>query len=436
MCLVGIVVVCGLVVMAPTAPAEAATDCTATLCVLAPTALDALDIKQGTLRVTGSILVNSTNSEAAKIGTDAVATATGTIGGPAAPAGFVRGGTAAFSPTPTNQPAGTDPFAALAQCPSATACPATPATPYPNVTVTNTTQTINPGVYRNITVSAGGRLTLNPGTYVVTTAFSATGASTQVTGTGVTIYLACSTYPTPCATPTAGASYTASVTSTVTLNAPTSGAYAGLSVFSDRKNTATIGTGTNATTTAGGVYAVAGALIVTGSTVTLTRAVVGLVGVVNNNGISGLLSIAPAGALSITVPATASLGSIAPGGTLSGALGAVTVSDGRGLPTASWTATVSTTTFTTGGATTAETIAKSVVSYWSGPATSTAGAGTFTPGQLTAANAQALSVTRTAFTLSGGTGNTSATWNPTLVIHVPAQAVGGTYTGTVTHSVA
>ena len=32
-------------------------------------------------------------------------------------------------------------------------------------------------------------------------------------------------------------------------------------------------------------------------------------------------------------------------------------------------------------------------------------------------------------------GNNTASWNPTVAVHVPAQAVGGTYDGTLTQSV-
>jgi hypothetical protein len=32
-------------------------------------------------------------------------------------------------------------------------------------------------------------------------------------------------------------------------------------------------------------------------------------------------------------------------------------------------------------------------------------------------------------------GDNTASWNPTVAINVPASAVGGTYTGTLTHSV-
>ncbi len=142
------------------------------------------------------------------------------------------------------------------------------------------------------------------------------------------------------------------------------------------------------------------------------------------------------GALSITAPATASLGSSAPGANLSGQLGNVTVTDARANLVASWTATVSTTDFTTGGGTASETIGKANVSYWSGGTTAHTGTAVFTPGQATAATAVALSSPQTAFTATAGVGNNSATWDPTLIIAVPAAAVAGTYTGTVTHSVA
>jgi hypothetical protein len=142
------------------------------------------------------------------------------------------------------------------------------------------------------------------------------------------------------------------------------------------------------------------------------------------------------GALAITVPATANLGSGNPGGSISAQLGSVSVTDTRALLTAAWTTSATSSSFTTGGATTAETIANSAISYWSGPATATTGTGTFTPGQANVGAAQALGSSRTAFALSAGVGNNSATWNPTIVVAVPAAAVGGTYTGTITHSVA
>ncbi|MEV8100387.1 hypothetical protein [Kitasatospora sp. NPDC085879] len=162
--------------------------------------------------------------------------------------------------------------------------------------------------------------------------------------------------------------------------------------------------------------------------------------------IAGVASAAPGdtavtfsvsgGALSITVPGSAGLGSVLPGNSVSGQLGNVTVTDSRALLTASWTASVVSTSFTTGAGTAPETIPASAVSYWSGTATSTSGQGTFTPGQATVGQAQSLSASRTAYTLTSGVGNNSATWNPTLIVVIPSGAVNGAYTGTVTHSIA
>jgi hypothetical protein len=137
--------------------------------------------------------------------------------------------------------------------------------------------------------------------------------------------------------------------------------------------------------------------------------------------------------LSITVPASVSLGSGAPAGTISGQLGPVRV-DASGVD--SWTVTVSVTEFTTGGGSPSETIANNRLTYWSGPATVKTGAGTAVPGQATAAQAQGLSSSRTAFSLQSGAAVTAVTWDPILIVSVPAFAVSGNYTGTVTHSVA
>lgn len=141
--------------------------------------------------------------------------------------------------------------------------------------------------------------------------------------------------------------------------------------------------------------------------------------------------------LSVSVPASANLGSAAPGNTLSAALGQVTVSDQRLISNGGWTATVSATSFTTGGRSQAETITSVSLSYWSGPTTASSGTATLTPGQPTAAAAQSLSSSVTAFTSSAGNGHiTSASWNPAVNVAIPTAAVAGTYTGTITTSVA
>ena len=149
------------------------------------------------------------------------------------------------------------------------------------------------------------------------------------------------------------------------------------------------------------------------------------------------LTVTAAGGLTVTVPdGPVSIPSGTPGNSTSGQLGSITASDQRATITATWTDSVTTTDFTTGGGSGPETITKSAISYWSGPATATTGTGTFVPGEINAAASQALDVSRTAFSKTSGSGSNSATWNPTLVIAIPSQAVAGLYTGTVSHSVA
>ena len=144
-----------------------------------------------------------------------------------------------------------------------------------------------------------------------------------------------------------------------------------------------------------------------------------------------------AGSLAITVPASTDLGSVATGtATTSAQLGSVSVSDGRGALNGSWTTSVSSSDFTTGGATAEETIAKASADYWSGAATSTSGSASFTPGQANAGAKQTLGSSRTAFSAASVIGNNTAAWNPTVIINIPSAAVAGAYSGTVTHSVA
>jgi hypothetical protein len=135
------------------------------------------------------------------------------------------------------------------------------------------------------------------------------------------------------------------------------------------------------------------------------------------------------GALSMSAPVSVDLGAGAPGTTINGNLGAVTVTDDRALLSASWTATAAASDWTTGAATPPETIPATDVGYDPGSITTT--------GTITA--------TGTPITLSGtatpvvsgtsGVGDNTASWDPALAVAVPASAVGGTYTGTLTESV-
>lgn len=136
------------------------------------------------------------------------------------------------------------------------------------------------------------------------------------------------------------------------------------------------------------------------------------------------------GALSISVPATADLGSVVntvSGATLDGSLGQVQVLDARSAVAGSgWVATVISTAFTP---TAGPTIAASALSYSAGPITKV-GTATYVandPGDLTGV--------LPGVTASGITGDNSATWDPTIHVAVPGGTAAGVYTATVTHSV-
>jgi len=151
-----------------------------------------------------------------------------------------------------------------------------------------------------------------------------------------------------------------------------------------------------------------------------------------------LLGLAPASqaSVSIAVPANANLGSASIGATLTAQLGSVTAS-GSGILGVDVTASVACSDFKTGSGTAAETISKTNVFYWSGPATATGLLSSVTPGQPTSANQVSCATSHQAFWAGAPLTllSASVTWDPTIVIHIPASAVQGTYTGTVTHTV-
>jgi len=137
------------------------------------------------------------------------------------------------------------------------------------------------------------------------------------------------------------------------------------------------------------------------------------------------------GSLTISAPTSASLGSGAAAGTVTAQLGEVTAADTRAALGASWAATVTSAPFT--NSTTANAASITTATYSSGAATVTTGTADFIPGQTTTPAALS-AIALTAFSESASVGNNSATWNPTIVVSLPAQAITGSYTGTITHS--
>jgi hypothetical protein len=132
------------------------------------------------------------------------------------------------------------------------------------------------------------------------------------------------------------------------------------------------------------------------------------------------------GTLDIAVPASVDLGSVTASSAAQSltnvALGAVTVTDGRGV-SSGWVATASATDFT-------------------GPQ-SLAGAIVYSPTAASATNATVTAAADQTLTTSAATvqtatlavGVNSATWNPTVTVTIPANALAGTYSSTITQSV-
>ena len=159
-----------------------------------------------------------------------------------------------------------------------------------------------------------------------------------------------------------------------------------------------------------------------------------------SGGTAATFTLTGASSLAISVPdgssTPISLGTASTGAaSLSHALGNTTVTDARGALAATWTATASSTDFTTGTASTNETVTKANVGYW-------AGVGTAQLGQVGAFLPSGTVLTPVALAGSGatvgswtGVGNNTVTWNPTITLTLLPAQVAGTYSGTITQSV-
>jgi hypothetical protein len=216
------------------------------LCVLGPGL--SLDGQNGDITVTGgNVIVNSTAETAAYLASNGHVriTTSGAIGGPNAPANFSGDG---YFPAPTHLDPVVDPLAGLPQCGSGSTCPTNVGT---NGTRNNVT--LDPGVYSSIS----GTHTLNPGIYVLKGDITVNG-NDVLTGNGVMLYFACSSYPNPCSSSgEEGAGVKAPGNGSMRLTPPTAAQcsstpavcpYVGLSIFADRNNTAMLtyrGNGTN-----------------------------------------------------------------------------------------------------------------------------------------------------------------------------------------------
>jgi putative Flp pilus-assembly TadE/G-like protein len=232
------------------------------LCVLDPTALDAMLLPLtdlGGIDVTGGgIVVNSRNTLAALrlLGpADVSAAQIRVLGHPLLSPGQGE----LLPPAEEGGPPAVDPLGDLRP----------PDQVDPSLQVMDTAEVITdntplqPGVYRSIDVRSGGILTLEEGVYVVTdfTGFTVrTGGQVVGTGDGATIFLACREYPAPCGG-SGGARFRLEDEGRFNVNPPTTGEYAGLSIFADKGNTRTMRL-LGPVTLNGAVYAASGRLVV------------------------------------------------------------------------------------------------------------------------------------------------------------------------------
>jgi hypothetical protein len=136
------------------------------------------------------------------------------------------------------------------------------------------------------------------------------------------------------------------------------------------------------------------------------------------------------GALAITVPAgPVSLGSVAASAsaqTVSAQLGTITVTDSRG-GTAGWTVTA--------GATDFAGPQNVSVGTPGGSSYITPGASITGVSNVAATSLNSLYPPSAVQIATGVAGVNSATWNPTVSVTIPANAVTGTYSTIITHSV-
>jgi hypothetical protein len=222
--------------------------------ILDPTADGALTVSgNATINVTGSIVVNSNSSSALTVNGNPTLTAASipVVGN------VHESGHPTFSPAPvTGAAAVADPLANLAP-PSTSGM-----TNYGAAKITgNSTQTLQPGIYSEITISGKASVTLSPGVYLIEGGGFTVSGNASVTGTGILIYNTGSKYP------NSGGTYGAiklSGNSTVELSPATSGVYAGVVIDQDPNDTQTVDIGSDISLASGWLYAPKAPVVLSG----------------------------------------------------------------------------------------------------------------------------------------------------------------------------
>ena len=207
------------------------------LCLLEPSAERALEVLgTGAVDVDGGGIVVNSDSPLAM-----VLTSSGNVDADQirVVGGFQDLGLGNF--IPPAEPGGPPVPDPLADLPTPNNLPAPPVLQSTSPIVVTTNRTLQPGIYSTITVQNNAVLTLQAGVYVFRGGNGLTiEDDAQVAGDGVTIYLACSGYPTPCSG--LGARFRVRENGRFLADPPTTttAAYPGLSIFADPGNTRTM----------------------------------------------------------------------------------------------------------------------------------------------------------------------------------------------------
>ena len=258
--------------------------------VLDPSAGGALSLSgNASIKLTGGVYVDSSSSTALSAsGNAAIKVSAIDVHG-----GVQKSGNASLSPTPvTGAATVSDPLASLAE-PSTFGL-----TNYGSESLSgNSSATIKPGIYSQITVSGNASLTLGSGIYIIEAGGLSVSGNANISGSGVTIVNAGSKYP---ATGGTYGSITLSGNGSYNLSPPTTGTYAGIVIFQTRDNSKALTLSGNAAGMTGTVYASAAQLAESGNA-TLNAALIVDTLTISGNGINNTVTLsAPAGTVAYT----------------------------------------------------------------------------------------------------------------------------------------
>jgi hypothetical protein len=217
---------------------------TASIYVLDASAGGALNVSgNANINVGGNVMVDSNSSSAILASGNAKVTA----GAIKVVGGVSKSGNASLSPTPTTGISTfSDPLGSLN-------VPTYSGTGTAEVLSGNSTATIGPGVYSQITVSGNASLTMTSGLYIITGGGFIVSGNATVTGSGVTIYNTKGN---------SGAWGSIALSGNGSLTASPSGTYAGVLFFQDRCNPKAITLSGNVVQGMGGTIYAAGAQLV------------------------------------------------------------------------------------------------------------------------------------------------------------------------------